>query len=61
MGIIRLFKTRLCQEDEKRLDCRKRNLLYENICEIYNEDKKDGKKMKTFLKDGKGIHVGETS
>ena len=39
------------QGDETRLDCRKRNLLYENRCELCNDTKKDGK----------GIYVGETS
>ena len=39
------------QGDESRLDCRKRNILYENRCELCNGSKKDGK----------GIYVGETS
>ena len=40
------------------MDCRKRNLLYENRCEACNKDgQKDGK----VLADGKGIYVGETS
>jgi hypothetical protein len=46
------------QGDDKRMDCRKRNLLYENRCEACNKDgQKDGK----VLADGKGIYVGETS
>ena len=46
------------QPDSKRLDCKKRNILYENRCTVCNkEDQKDGR----FLKDGKGIYVGETS
>jgi hypothetical protein len=47
------------QGDETRLDCRKRNLLYENICEVcHKTDSKE--KAGKFLKDGKGIYVGET-
>ena len=40
------------------MNCEKRNILYENRCTICNKaDQKDGK----FLKDGKGIYVGESS
>ena len=46
------------QAEDKRIDCRKRNILYENRCVLCNpEGQKDGK----FLKDGKGIYVGESS
>ena len=46
------------QGDEKRIDCRKRNILYESECTICNVGKKDGKED---LKDGKGVYVGESS
>ena len=46
------------QNDEKRIDCRKRNILYESECTICNKVKKDGKED---LKDGRGIYVGESS
>ena len=46
------------QQDKRRIDCKKRNILYENRCTLCNsEDQKDGKS----LKDGKGIYVGESS
>ena len=46
------------QQDEKRMNCKKRNILYENRCTLCNKaDQKDG----LFLKDGKGIYVGESS
>ena len=44
---------------ERRIDCKKRNILYENKCEICNPDQKDGKKV--GLRGGRGIYVGETS
>jgi hypothetical protein len=46
------------QKDEKRLDCRKRNILYESQCDLCNSGKKDGKED---LRAGKGIYVGESS
>ena len=46
------------QPDERRMNCKKRNILYENRCTVCNKaDQKDG----IFLKDGKGIYVGESS
>ena len=48
-----------CQQDEQQQDCRKRNILYENrcqVCMIKVED--DGVGVN---KDGKGVYVGETS
>ena len=47
------------QADIKRLDCRKRNILYENRCELCNKDGK--KEQEKKLKDGQGIYVGESS
>ena len=47
------------QGDEKRLDCRRRNILYENVCQLCNQ--KDGKKSKDEHKDGKGVYIGESS
>ena len=53
------------QGDERRMDCKRRNVSNENRCEICNKDQPDGKRKKpstvTSLKDGKGIYVGETS
>ena len=53
----------LCsQQDETPQDCKRRSILYENRCEICQVDEeKDGKKSKLFLKDGKGVYVGESS
>ena len=47
------------QDDEKKLDCRKRNILYENVCQVCNQ--KDGKERKDAQKDGKGVYIGESS
>ena len=41
------------QGDEKRIDCRKRNILYESECTICNVGKKDEKED---LKGGKGVY-----
>ena len=49
------------QQDEKPQDCRRRNVLYENQCQVCKVDMKDGEKMNDFLKDGKGRYIGETS
>ena len=46
------------QGDNKRQGCRKRNILYESICQLCKEDGKD------VMKDGgsgEGIYVGESS
>ena len=51
----------LCsKEDEKRVNCRRRNILYENRCELCKEGLKDGRTTSS-LKDGKGIYVGKSS
>ena len=48
------------QNDDVRIDCRKRNILYENRCEMCCP--KDGKRnRKLCQEDGKGIYVGESS
>ena len=47
------------QDDARRLDCRRRNILYENVCQVCNQ--KDGKDGNDDQKDGKGIYVGESS
>ena len=51
------------QEDEVRIDCRKRNILYESECTLCNtgEEKRGKKEELSFLKAGKGIYVGESS
>ena len=52
----------LCsQDDEKKQNCKVRNILYENKCTVCNVDVKDGKNTKPFLMAGKGIYVGESS
>ena len=47
------------QSDETRIDCKKRNIMYENRCELCC--KKDGKGNKICQEDGKGTYVGESS
>jgi hypothetical protein len=48
--------------DEKRIDCRKRNILYESECVICKEVKKAGEvKDGENMKEGKGIYVGGSS
>ena len=51
------------QGDEKQIDCKKRNVLYESYCTLCNPvEVKRGKKDEiTFLKEGKGVYVGESS
>ena len=44
------------QGDERRLDCPKRNILYESECTLCKDDKDGGNK-----KSGKGVYVGESS
>ena len=45
------------QGDERRIDCKKRNILYENKCELCNPDQKDGRKV-GLRGGGRGIYVG---
>ena len=54
------------QEEEQKLDCRKRSLIYENICELCNPREEKETKNKTWedLRDKRetpSIYVGETS
>ena len=51
------------QPDEKRIDCKKRNIMYESYCTVCNpEEAKRGKMDEiTFLKAGRGIYVGESA
>ena len=51
------------QGDEKQIDCKKRNVLYESFCTLCNPGElKRGKKDEiAFLKEGRGIYVGESS
>ena len=55
--------TTCSQGDEKVIDCKKRNILYESFCTLCNpEDKKRGKMDEiSFLKAGRGVYVGESS
>ena len=46
--------------EESRINCKKRNILYENLCQECNKDTEKVKDEK-FLKNGKGIYVGESS
>ena len=46
------------QNDEKKIDCRKRNILYESECVLCREVKKAGEgKEGQNMKDGKGIYM----
>ena len=49
--------------DEKRVNCKQRNILYESYCTECNpDDIKQGKKDEiTFLREGKGVYVGESA
>ena len=50
------------QGDERRIDCRKRNILYESECFMCSEARKAGKDIeRQDMKDGKGVYVGESS
>ena len=49
------------QGDEQRIDCRKRNILYESECVICAESKSSQKDGNSSKKDGKGVYVGESS
>ena len=50
------------QGDEKRIDCRRRNILYESECVLCREIKKAGEgKDGQDMKDGKGVYGGESS
>ena len=47
-----------CNQGDK-IDCRKRNILYESECQLCKEAKQDGKgKDDQSLKDGKRVYVG---
>ena len=50
------------QGDENQIDCKKRNVLYESYCTVCNPvEVKRGKTDEiTFLKEGKGVYVGES-
>ena len=49
------------QGDERRIDCRKRNIMYESECVLCAESKSSQKDGKPDMKDGKGVYVGESS
>ena len=55
--------TTCAQGDENMIDCKKRNVLYESYCTLCNPGEvKRGKKDEiTFLREGNGIYVGESS
>ena len=59
-GDCRRLDCKLCnQQDEPQQDCRKRNVLYENRCQVCMvELETDGKENQ---KHGKGVYIGETS
>ena len=47
------------QGDERRIDCRKRNILYESECTICKKTKDEGDRER--IKSGRGVYVGESS
>ena len=50
------------QGDEKRINCRKRNILYESRCQECNQEENNNQKKEiSYLRAGKGIYVGESS
>ena len=50
------------QGDEKRQDCRKRNIMYESACQLCKSDaKEDQKAGKSGLGHGVVLYVGESS
>jgi hypothetical protein len=51
------------QEGEKKVDCFKRNLIYESSCTKYNPVEKDNKEAKKLedTRDTPSIYVGESS
>ena len=51
------------QADKKRINCRRRNILYESMCQECNKEEEGSKEKNEmkFLKAGKGIYVGESS
>ena len=49
------------QEDENRINCRQRNILYESECTLCAGQKVKQKDGNYSLGDGKGIYVGESS
>ena len=49
------------QDDNKRIDCKKRNILYESECVICGEERKRMEKSKDWKDTGRGVYVGESS
>ena len=49
------------QQDEVPQDCRRRNILYENECQVCKVEMKDQEKTSLSQRDGKGISIGESS
>ena len=49
------------QSDEKRIDCKKRNVLYESKCNMCNTEEEKSSNNISSLKAGRGIYVGESS
>ena len=54
------------QGDEVKQDCKRRNILYESSCticrvDIKEDDTDEAGKKELFLKDGKGLYIGESS
>jgi hypothetical protein len=50
------------QQDESQQDCRRRNILYENQCQLCKVVlEKDGNERRGFQKAGQGLYIGETS
>ena len=51
------------QADNNKIDCRRWNILLESRCDLCNkeEEKEKGKGGWRYLKEGRGIYVGESS
>ena len=49
------------QGDEKRINCKERNILYENQCTFCNKDEDLKQKLKSYQTTGRGVYVGESA
>ena len=51
--------------EEVKIDCRKRNIIYEHVCELCNPEKRSTKRKKgkdlEYTRDKPSIYVGESS
>ena len=49
------------QGDEKRINCKVRNILYENKCTVCNKDEDQKQSTKSYQMNGKWVYVGESA